>query len=251
MIKNTSPARHFRKSIRSEFRRYQEPPNSDTDTAFREYLESEYESAKSRLSNLLSKGASELVVKGERNGLFVISVGLFTFGRLDVAEDILDNIPGGRVPANHLAGVLNRLLPLPADFSPRENPAAIREWLKVKRSRLKWDESLERYILENYRILPGVPSDSNPEKFSATDNTTYQEGLVVEVIPDTGGNWVANFQPGQSEFSGVYQHPNQTDLIIISRGQGYVINPENRRILETFGGRIIGVTDVPKSYSIK
>ncbi|OUL35449.1 hypothetical protein BV372_11440 [Nostoc sp. T09] len=152
MAENTSPARRFRKSILSEFQKYQASPDSDSDTAFRKYLECEYENAKIRLLNLLNEGALELVLKDKRNGLFIISIGLFTFGNLDVAEDILDNIPAGRVPANHLAGVLSRLLPLPAGFSPLENPAVVKEWLKENRFRLIWDESLERYRIKNIEI---------------------------------------------------------------------------------------------------
>jgi hypothetical protein len=149
MAENTSPARHFRKSILSEFHQYLASSNSGLDTAFHKYLESEYKKVKIRLLNLFNQAASESALKSEKNGLFLISVGLFTFGRLDVAEDILDNIPGKRVPASHLAGVLNRLLPLPPGFSPLENPDAIKEWLEEKRSLLRWDESLGKYVLED------------------------------------------------------------------------------------------------------
>ncbi|BAY22448.1 hypothetical protein NIES2100_22110 [Calothrix sp. NIES-2100] len=149
MSERISTARHFRKSIFSEFRRYQTSPDAEPDTAFCQYLESEYEKAKSRLSNLINQGASASDLKAEKNGLFIISIGLFTFGRLDVAEDIVDNIPGGRGRVNHLAGVVNRLLPLPPGLSPFGNPDAIKEWLKQNRCRLSWDENLETYILED------------------------------------------------------------------------------------------------------
>ncbi|ALF55688.1 hypothetical protein ACX27_27100 [Nostoc piscinale CENA21] len=149
MAENTSPARKFRKSILSEFQKYVSNTNAEFDTEFYTYLECEYDKVKIKLSKLFNEGTSELLLKAEKNGLFLISVELFTFGRLDVAEDILDNIPGKRVTASHLAGILNRLLPLPPGFSPFENPNAIKQWLEEKRSMLKWDESLERYILED------------------------------------------------------------------------------------------------------
>lgn len=148
MVENTSPAKHFRESIRSEVQKYLVNTNYDSDTDLRNYLESEYEKVKIRLSKLLNEVVSESYLKSEKNGLFIISVGLFTFGRLDVADDILDNIPGRRLPASYLAGILNRLLPLSPGVSPLENPDAIKEWLEEKRSFLRWDESLERYILK-------------------------------------------------------------------------------------------------------
>ncbi|MGB3642565.1 MAG: hypothetical protein WBA39_34035 [Rivularia sp. (in: cyanobacteria)] len=60
-----------------------------------------YEDSKRDLK--INEEASESRIKATKNGLFVIYVGLFCFGRLDVAEDIVDNIPGGRGSVNHLA----------------------------------------------------------------------------------------------------------------------------------------------------
>ena len=46
------------------------------------------------------------------------------------------------------AGVLNALLPLPSGLNYRNNPIEFKKWLKANRSQLRWDESLERYILD-------------------------------------------------------------------------------------------------------
>ncbi|OUL29672.1 hypothetical protein BV378_05740 [Nostoc sp. RF31YmG] len=250
MTNNVLTAREFREILRSRIssKINEASTDSEADIALLECLESDYEAAKSKLSRLLAEGASESLVKGTRITLFIISVGLFAFGRLDAAEDILENIPGGLSPVNHLSGVLNRLLPLPPGFSSRQNPTAIKEWLKIKRSQLKWNSELERYNLENFRILPIIPANSTPKIFSATDHKTDQERLLVEILPDTGINWLASFQPGFSEFSGVYQHPNRIDLIIIARGQAYIINPENKNLIDTFGGNIISVIDGTYQY---
>lgn len=249
MIDNLSPARRFRSAIRPRTvpKINETSTDSEADIALRELLEAEYEKEKSRLLQLFTERASEHAVKGETIFLFMISVGLFTFGRLDVAQDILDNIPHTNVRLKGLAYVITRLLPTPDNLDPLKNTAEIVEWLKTKRSKLKWDESLEKYILENFRILPDIPSNSNLEQFSYMDKRIYQEGVVLEIIPDKSSNWLANFQPGKSEFSGVYQHPNENDLIIISRGQGYIINPENRQLLESFGGcisEVINTSDI-------
>ena len=169
---------------------------------------------------------------------------------MDVAGDILDNIPGDLRQVRHLARVLNQLLPMPQNLSPFRNSLAVREWLKIKYSRLKWDTTSEKYILENYRILSSVPNDSISERFNTKDTERERETLLLEVLPDTGNNWVGIFQPGHYEFSGVYQHPNSIDLIIVSRGQGYIINPESRQLLETFNGCIFSVIDLPETYYI-
>jgi len=121
-------------------------------------------------------------------------------------------------------------------FDALTNTTAVLEWLKIKRSRLKWDESIEIYILENFRVLSSLPPESNYQHFEVPENPKHQERLILEILPDDGINWYASFESGQSEFSGVYQHPNRVDLIIISNGQGYIVNPETQQLLETFGG---------------
>jgi hypothetical protein len=250
MTNKISAAREFREILRPRIssKINEASTDSEADIALYECLESDYEKAKYRLSQKLAEGASESLVKATINDLFIISVGLFAFGRLDVAEDILDNIPGGLSPINHLAGVLNRLLPLPPGFSSRDNPDAIKEWLQVKYSQIKWNSNLEIYNLENFKILSSIPANSISKKFEATNHKIYQEGLFVEIVPDINSSWIATFNPGNSNFCGVYQHPNRVDLIIISRGQAYIINPESRNLIDTFGSNIIAVIDAPDKY---
>ena len=177
---------------------------------------------------------------------------MFTFGRLDVYQDILDNIPHRLVRWKGFSYVITTLLPTPAHLGPLKNPDEIAEWIKAKYSKLKWDESLEKYILEEFRILSVIPVNSTPKKFIATELESQEEELLVEIILDSGINWIASFQPGISEFSGIYSHPNKIDLIIISKGQGYIINPENQKLLETFGGKITskieGIDKYTKQY---
>lgn len=242
-------AKEFRQAINSleGLKHYRFSPDAND---LYEHLESEYEKAKNRISALFDSGESQSIIKSHKNGLFIISVGLFAYGRLDVAEDILNNIPGGRGSINHLAGVLKRLLPLPSGYSPRDNPNAIKEWLRVKRSRLRWDELAERYILENFRVLWNLPLQANCQHFNVQEQHRPHEKLILEILPDDGTNWYASFQSGCSEFSGVYQHPNRVDLIIISNGQGYIVNPENQQLLEIFGGEITEAIEFIDSYAI-
>jgi len=46
----------------------------------------------------------------------------------------------------------------------------------------------------------------------------------------------------------VYQHQNRLDLIVISRGQAYVLNPENHQIIEKISGNISEVVELLESY---
>ncbi len=245
-----SPAQHFRYAFRTNDI-YEMPKTTEVEKKFREELELDYQKIKNKIQNFYQ--ASFNVVKPEksiRNDLFIASVGLFAYGQLNVAEDILDNIPEGKSSLNHLAGVLNELLPLPRDYNPRDNPNAIKEWLRVKRSRLKWDESLERYVLDNFRILSNLPTQVNFKNFTVREQQKLSENLILEILPDDGSNWYASFQSGYSEFSGVYQHPNRIDLIIISNGQGYIVNPESQQLLETFGGEITEAIELLDSYAL-
>ena len=227
-----SAAGKYRQSIRSLESLKQFQFSSD-DRDFYEYLEFQYKQAKQAKSN---------------GDLFLIGVGLFAFGRLDVAEDILDNIPAKNCPISVLAGVL-RLLPLPRNLlSWHDRPDAIREWLRVKSPRLNWSESKERYILENFKILSSIPPGSEPKYFAVSESQSDRDRLVVEIFPDIGNNWIATFHAGRTKFSGVYQHPNRVDLALVSNGQGYIVNPETQQLLETFGGEIVETIECFDSY---
>lgn len=144
MTENISYAKRIREILRSEFRNRD---NLQTDAAFYHELQNLYQEYKTEILEKTSEGVSDSDIKGFRNGLFVLSVTLFCFGRLDVAEDILDNLPGGRGNINRFAYVLNRLLPSPSDLDCVKNPVEFKEWLRKNRSQLRWDENLERYIL--------------------------------------------------------------------------------------------------------
>ncbi len=68
---------------------------------------------------------------------------------MDVAEDILTGIPGGKGKIRRLTWVMNVLLPLPEKLDALTQPDLVSEWLKLNRSKLRWDENSQTYILEN------------------------------------------------------------------------------------------------------
>jgi len=133
-----STANNYRQSIRSlegiKSRQF------DSEKAFYEFLEQIY--------NEIKQKYNELGQEQDSLGIFICSIGLFAFGRLDVVEDILDHVPHKKYPANHLAGVIPNLLPLPQKLSWRENPESLRAWIRENFTHLKWDEISEIYVLQ-------------------------------------------------------------------------------------------------------
>ncbi|MBE9117228.1 hypothetical protein IQ249_15110 [Lusitaniella coriacea LEGE 07157] len=229
-----STAKRFRESIHS-CEHFEKFAFTSDDHDFYEYLKHQYNQIKNkRLTN-------EFVPNTE---LFLLSVGLFAFGQLDVAEDILDNIPSKSCPASHLASILNRLLPLPHNLSCYKTPNELREWLRIKYFYLKWSEIEERYILENFKIIPDISKGSNLKIFYYSNNLSNNQGLIVKIFKENNTNWEGQFQAGISGVSGVYQHPNKVDLIVASQGKIYIVDPENEELLELFGGNIYKLVEV-------
>ncbi len=96
--------------------------------------------------------------------------------------------------------------------------------------------------MSTFEELAGLPGSGPwPEQFSATGRGTHREGFVVKFVPDRGASWIGNFQPGLTSLHGVYRHPNRHHLLVVSGGQGYVVDPETRALIQTVGGAIQSV----------
>jgi hypothetical protein len=92
----------------------------------------------------------------------------------------------------------------------------------------------------SFDILPGLPATGPyPEQFSVHGGT-HREGFVVRFVPDTGEGWVGNFQRGfgVTYLSGVFELPGTAAFVVVSGGQAYVVQPESRKAVETFGSSI-------------
>lgn len=87
-----------------------------------------------------------------------------------------------------------------------------------------------------YDILPGLPATGPyPEQFS-TAGGTHREGFVVRFTSSEGESWVGNFQPFYRAYlSGVYSHPGGERFVVLAFGQGYVVDPATRRLIEAVG----------------
>jgi hypothetical protein len=105
--------------------------------------------------------------------------------------------------------------------------------------------------MTEYDILEGLPPYGTPAKpFTPSGHGTHMEGFVVRFRPTTGEGWVGNFVAGGGGCSTVLQHPNGRWFIVISRGQGYVVDPETRSQVETFGATIDTAIPCPDTNCI-
>jgi len=88
-----------------------------------------------------------------------------------------------------------------------------------------------------FEILPGLPPYGPPAlPFPESGYHAFSEGLVVRFDTATNGVWTGNFQRGLSKFDKVIAHPNSRYVIVISGGDGYVIDPELQKAVQKFGG---------------
>lgn len=63
----------------------------------------------------------------------------------------------------------------------------------------------------------------------------YSEGYVVRFYKSDGSSWVANFEPGGSDFNLVIDYPDKNIIVVIACGLGYIMTPEQEKPLATFG----------------
>ena len=99
-----------------------------------------------------------------------------------------------------------------------------------------------------FEILSGLPPyGPSAEPFTATGQGTHRQGFVVRFYPSHGESWVGNFQPCGLSLRAVEEHPDGARLIVISGGQVYIIDPNNRKYVEFIGAgneQIIHIGDV-------
>lgn len=137
----------YRTSVRQVCTQYVPPADGDRDEAFLSYLRSGYEEAKAQCGSVVGKD-DDPKQTSIHIGRFILAAGLFAYGQLDVADDLLDYMPpsGG---IRKLALALKALLPLPDQLHPFRDPEGTRLWLQNHRDRLQWNEEAGTYELCN------------------------------------------------------------------------------------------------------
>lgn len=122
--------------------------HDEDSTTLLEYLEEVFQVNKKKLTEHTVEAESSASI---RSTLFVVGVGLLTYGRLDVLRDVLDNIPvEGRV--KRLANVVKTLLPLPERLG-LVDPSQILDWVANQKENLVWDDNSLKFVYRTSKPL--------------------------------------------------------------------------------------------------
>jgi hypothetical protein len=91
-------------------------------------------------------------------------------------------------------------------------------------------------LQKRYDILEGLPS-YGPMYIPVSEDGEqfYSEGVVVRFYKSDGNEWVANFKPGWTDFSLVVDYPDKNRIVVIAKGQGYIMTPDQQTPIDTFG----------------
>jgi hypothetical protein len=91
-------------------------------------------------------------------------------------------------------------------------------------------------VQRRYAVLDGLPT-YGPMYVPVSDDHEpfYSEGFVVRFYRSDGSDWVANFKPGRTGCSLVVDYPDTNRIIVIAKGQGYIMTPDQQQPIDTFG----------------
>lgn len=74
----------------------------------------------------------------------------------------------------------------------------------------------------------------------------HREGFVVQFFLSDNRSWVGNFQRGLNFFDEALEHPDGSSVIVVAGGECYIVDVENRKLKETFGGMVETLIRVPE-----
>ena len=67
------------------------------------------------------------------------------------------------------------------------------------------------------------------------DKPFYSEGFVVRFHKTDGTEWVANFEPGWTDFKAIIELAGTTNLLVIASGTCYLMDTDQPKPLAVFG----------------
>lgn len=95
---------------------------------------------------------------------------------------------------------------------------------------------------KQYEVLNGLPPYGEMYiPISVDKEPFYSEGYVVKFKKSNGEEWIANFRPGWTDCTDIFDFPEHNLAVIIAGGQGYIINPDDQVPKMTFGVTIKNV----------
>jgi len=135
------PNAFYKQAVRDTCFRYR-PIGEDTDQAFRQYLEHNYQQSLDQLKNATDSDEAAM----HKSAVFVFAAGLLAYGRSDTVFDILKNLPTtGHV--SRLASVVTALMPIPGTLSVFDDTDKVIEWLEKNLARVAWNPALGKFEL--------------------------------------------------------------------------------------------------------
>lgn len=147
----SNPAKYWRKVICQDWEPLHSPPAGvDPDEYYRTFMNDIYTKEQHRREEHIAHSAPGADMKGENTVFFVFGLGLLTYGRLDVVEDIINNIPRNPSAQNvrSLIAALKAIVPIPAELDPRNDPEAVKKWFGKNRAKLKWNEKNGMFVFD-------------------------------------------------------------------------------------------------------
>jgi hypothetical protein len=144
------PDLYWRDVVRRGFSRFR-ATSPDPEGDFLRYVDALYREEKERCGALPADAPES--ARGNV-ALYTLAVALLTYGRLEVVEDLLRNIPPGRHPARVLARSVDALIPLRAGLDPLVDAEATLGFIDEHRARLAWCVDEGRFRLEDARPSP-------------------------------------------------------------------------------------------------
>ncbi len=81
--------------------------------------------------------------------------------------------------------------------------------------------------MASWMVLPGLPSHGPLPAQFPDRRRAYREGLVVRFNPDSGAEWIGNFQLGNGGLDAVLPEPGTSNVIVIAGGDAYLIDPSS------------------------
>lgn len=138
----TTHAIQYRAMLRGAMRQFVPPPDTDTEDAFRDFLDAAYRDG----VHQFTERQAEADASGDL-GVLLPAIGLLTYGRLDVVPNILRH---SQVPSHARAflALLRTMLPWPEGMDPIGERDAALQWLQAHRAQLRFDAESGSFTLE-------------------------------------------------------------------------------------------------------
>jgi hypothetical protein len=100
--------------------------------------------------------------------------------------------------------------------------------------------------LLRFEVLPGLPPYGPPAiSFTKNGPREQREGLVVRFYPKGAKPWVGNFVGGMTACTIALDHPNNTDVIVVARGEACIVDPDSQTIRASITADVKNVFPVP------